>query len=426
MPATDRLPEHSAFAQPLFRRYFAAACLSTLGTWITRFLLGWSAWELTHAALWVGIASALMLLPTFVLSPLFGVISDRISPRDGMLVTLSGQALLAALAALAMFAQWFSLGWLLGLALAVGAVTAAHHPLRLALIPRLVPRDALPGAIGISAILFNLSRILGPAAAGWLLAHADATLAFAVSALLFTGAVAALLLVRGITVVHHAGDAPMLEQLRAGLRFARTEPAIRLVLLFTLVNGLLGRTVIELLPAVAGKLLDGSPHTLAVLTGSAGAGSIVGGLLLTRHRGEAEMLTPMVLGSLFGAALVLLPVPWATSLWALAAVVLLLSLATTMAGTGSQALAQLTVTDEYRGRVLSLWTVVTMGAPALGGFAMGALADALGFVPVLVAAALLAMLAVAGLRRPARHLAQRETDPHRAAGTPLERHRQAD
>lgn len=403
-PAPTQPARSSPFAEPLFRRYFVASCLSTLGTWITRFLLGWSAWELTHAALWVGITSALMLLPTFILSPVFGVVSDRVSPRNGMLATLSGQCALAALAALAMFAGVFDLAWLLGLAVAVGAISAAHHPLRLALIPRLVGRAALPGAIGVSAIVFNLSRILGPAAAGWLLAHTDAAAAFAVAAVLFACAGLALLLVRGIAAVDHAGDGALLTQLRAGLRFAREHPTIRLLLLLTLVNGLLGRAIIELLPAVSGKLLDGSATTLAVLTGAAGAGSIIGGLLLTRLRSDENALVTMVVGSLLCAALVLLPIHWAAGQWSLASVVLLLSLATTTAGTGSQALAQLAVPDEFRGRVLSLWTVVSMGAPAVGGFAMGALADALGFVPVLVGAALLALLVIALLWQPARLL----------------------
>lgn len=387
-PAAPVHAASSAFKHPLFRRYFAATCLSTLGTWISRFLLGWSAWELTHAALWVGITSALMLLPTFVLSPLFGVVSDRVSPRNGLLATLSSQGALAGLAALAIVTDHFSLPWLLGLALALGAITAAHQPLRLALIPRLVPREAMAGAIGVSAIVFNTSRILGPAAAGWLLAHSNSVTAFAVAGLLFAGAGLALLRVRGVHAVPRREGGSVLAQLRAGLRFAGADDIIRLALLCTLVNGLLGRTVIELLPALSGKLLDGDPASLAVLTASAGAGSILGGLALTRLRSDAQLLSRMVLYSLAGGALVLFATPLAAGLWPLAAVILGLSLATTTAGTGTQAMAQLSVPDDYRGRVLSLWTVCTMGAPAVGSFAMGALADAFGFVPVLLAFAL--------------------------------------
>lgn len=399
-PSTPReRPRASALAQPAYQRYFIASCLSTLGTWISRFLLGWSAWELTHAALWVGITSALMLLPTFVLSPVFGVVSDRVNPRNGMLATLSGLAVLAALAALATAAGWFSLPWLLGLAIAMGAISAAHHPLRLALIPRLVTRDALPSAIGISAIVFNTSRILGPAAAGWLLARTDSVAAFSVSALLSGGAGLALLRVRGIGAGPRNEAGSMAAELRAGLRFAGGHPLIRLALLCTLVNGLLGRTVIELLPAICGKLLDGKATSLAVLTAAAGAGSILGGLLLTRYRSDETALSQMVLYSLFGAALVLMASPLAGELWSLAAGAMSLAMVTTMSGTGTQAMAQLAVPDDYRGRVLSLWTVFSMGAPAVGSFAMGALADLLGFIPVLVGFAVSALLVTSLLLR---------------------------
>jgi len=405
-------PAHSAantapspLSEPLFRRYFLVSCMSTMGTWISRFLLGWSAWELTHAALWVGITSALMLLPSFVLSPIFGVISDRISPRNGLLVTLSAQGILAAVAALAMSMGWFSTAWLLSLALLLGGISAAHHPLRLALIPRLVSRDALPGAIGISAIVFNLSRVLGPAAAGALLSSAGTATAFATSALLFGGSFLALLRVQGIAKPVQASSGSVATQLWEGLRFARDTPLIRLILLFTLVNGMLGRTVIEMLPALSGRLLDGAASTLATLTAAAGAGSIVGGILLTRYRSNEEALSKMVLLSLAASSLVVFPVFWIGGIGGVAVIVLALAMATTMAGTGSQALAQLAVSDQFRGRVLSLWAVSTMVAPALGSFAMGALADALGFVPVLLGFATLALAATVLLYRRSLELA---------------------
>ena len=286
----------------------------------------------------------------------------------------------------------------------MGSVTAAHQPLRLALIPRLVERDALPSAIGISAITFNLSRILGPAAAGWLLLHASPATAFACAAALFAGALSALLRVHSIGIAGDAGQGSVLAQLAEGLRFARDHPTIRLILAVTLVNGLLGRTVIELLPALSGKLLDGAATTLALLTACAGAGSVLGGFLLTRHRSDEAALLHMMLYSLLGATLVLLPLHWANGLWAIAGIALLLSMATTMAGAGSQALAQLTVSDQYRGRVLSIWTVFTMGAPAIGSLVMGALADLFGFVAVVTGFATLALLCVGSLWRQRREL----------------------
>lgn len=354
-----------------------------------RFLLGWSAWELTGTATWVGIVSAVMLLPTFLLSPVFGVVSDRINPRNGMLLTLGGQGLVAAAAGSAELLGVFGLGPLLLLAGIGGAITAAHQPLRLSLLPLLVSRDILPGAIGISAIVFNGSRILGPALGGWLLVRASVGLAFLVAACLFAAALLVLTRIRLLPRAAAPEGSTLLGEMLAGLRFVRSQPAVQVILGFTLLNGLLGRTVIELLPAISGKLLDGNAATLATLTATAGAGAILGGLLLARRGKAGDGLLRLVVWNQIAGSLSLLPIAWTATTLHLTVIIFAMSMAMTVAGIGSQALAQLSTPDAYRGRVMSLWVMVTMGAPALGALALGPAADRLGFPPILLSAALL-------------------------------------
>ena len=85
------LSHRSAWGELQYRRFFPASCFATLGSWLIRFLFGWSAWELTHSAFWVGMVAGAMLLPTFLFSPLFGIVSDRINPRNGLVVTVLGR-----------------------------------------------------------------------------------------------------------------------------------------------------------------------------------------------------------------------------------------------------------------------------------------------------------------------------------------------
>lgn len=389
----------SAFSQPLFLRFFPSSCLSTLGSWIVRFLLGWSAWELTQSALWVGVVAGLMLLPTFILSPVFGIVADRINPRNGLLVTVILQGLIALLAGVANHGGQFSLPWLLCMATLLGAASSAHTPIRLALIPRLVERHALPSAIGISAIIFNTSRIFGPAVGAWLLANYSLSVAFYAAAVLFVGTLLLLFSVRIEPRPIRMTSLSLLQQFREGLRYVRTHPAIKLVLAYTLVNGLLGRTALELLPALSGQLLSGGAATLATLTAAAGVGSIVGGLVVSRQNsGEASLLRLVTLCLTVGACS-MLTVHWLSGVTAFSVLIMALSMITTIVGTGTQALAQLLVDEDYRGRVLSLWTVLAMGSPAIGALAMGGLADLLRFPPVWSGFALLALLAVAILYR---------------------------
>lgn len=406
--ARESSRHRSAFAEPLYRRYFVYSSFSTFAGWLLRFLLGWSAWDLTESAFWVGLVASLMLLPTFVLSPIFGIVSDRINPRNGLLVTVACQAVIAMGAAATIGMGLFSLPALLALAVMLGATTSAHTPIRLALIPRLVTRDALPSAIGYSAIIFNTSRILGPAAGAGLLSVVSAEWAFLASSLLFVLALPVMFSLR----IRHEDSASASRSMRvelvAGVRYAKQHRGIRLVLGFTLINGLIGRTAIELLPALSGRLLNGDASTLALLTASAGVGSIIGGLFISRQSGSETRLLAIVINSLLAGALALMLVYLLPGVFAVGALVMVIGMITTMVGTGCQALAQLRVDDSYRGRVLSLWTVLAMGTPALGAFILGGLADAFGFPVALVGFGVFGLLATLLLARKRRWLMQTE------------------
>lgn len=355
----------------------------------------------------MGAIAGLMLAPTFLLTPIFGITADRINPRNGLLVTIGLQSLLAAVAGVTSAAGALELPALAMLALVLGAVTAAHTPIRLAFLPRLVERAALPSAIGYSAIIFNSSRIIGPAVGAWLLVVSSVPAAFAVSAVICMAAVALLSRVTGTARETPAEDrGSFVQQLRAGLGYLRRDPMLRVVFLLTLASGLLGRTAIELLPAVSGKLLAGDSSTLATLTASAGTGSILGGLLVSRQSGRLQRLFNLVLQGLSLSAMTLLTAALWQTVWVVALAIGMIALCTTTIGTGCQALAQLTVDEAYRGRVMSLWAVVAMGTPAIGAVLVGSVADAAGFPLAFAATALFALIMVLLMRSRSRTLAQ--------------------
>lgn len=370
--------------------------MSTLGGWIIRFLFGWVAWDLTASAFWVGSVAGLMLVPTFLLSPLFGIAADRMNPRNGILVTIGLQALLAALTGGIAWADALSMPALLVLALSFGAVSAAHTPIRLALIPRLVDRAALPSAIGYSAIIFNTSRIIGPAVGAWILNVGSVASAFFLSAVICLAAQAMLVRVDGsarpLSTAHRGTFS---EQLRAGLQYVRGESTIRIIFLLTLTSGLLGRTAIELLPAISGRVLNGDAGTLAILTAGAGVGSILGGLIVSRQSSSLPRLRRLVMIGVGCCALILMSVLYWRFIAAGVLAIALVSLCTTMVGTGCQAITQLMVEEDYRGRVMSLWTVIAMGTPALGAMLIGATADRFGFEVALPLSSVFALAVVA-------------------------------
>lgn len=392
-----RQVHQSALADPRFRRYYPASWFSSLGAWLLRFLLGWSAWELTHSATWVGIVGALMLAPALVLSPWFGILSDRVNPRHGLQGSLSVHALIALVGLGTTHLGWYDRSILACLATALGVVTSLHSPMRLALIPLLVPKAALPSAVGYSAMSFNTARILGPALGAALVAQVSVSAAWALAVCMFAGAFWGLSRLRDIGQASPPSGESFPQQLLAGLRYLALHADLKLLLALTALNGLLGRTVVELLPAVSGKLLGGGSTELAVLVAMAGAGSVVGGLLVSRQTARLGRLLLLVVISIFIGCLSLLSLRWFSGLWAVGVWVSVLSVVTTVAGTGCQTMIQLSVEGAFRGRIMSLWTVLAMGAPALGAAILGWGVDAFGFFPVLtttasVGGALLALL----------------------------------
>jgi len=385
---------HSALREPRFRRYYPASWFSGLGSWMLRFILGWSAWELTGSPLWVGIVGALMLAPALVLSPYFGVQSDRVNPRHGLIFSMVFHSSIGLTGAVTTFLGAFHELTLLLLATALGSASAIHSPMRLALVPLLVPRTALPSAVGLIAMSFNIARILGPALCAAIIAQLGVGWAWLVAVFIFAISAAILISLRGVGTREVKSDKSVNRDFIDGLNYVRNSPVVVLILVTTAINGLLGRSFIELLPAVSGRLLMGGASELAWLTAAAGTGAVLGGLLMSRQTALVVGLYRLILMALLGAALLLATLHWLDILMALALVVGLITFTTTIAGTGCQALTQLVIDPKYHGRVMSLWSMTMMASPALGAATNGAVAEWAGFVTTFAVASGLGVIAV--------------------------------
>ena len=403
-----RQARSSALSESRFRRYYPASWFSGLGSWMLRFILGWSAWDLTASALWVGVVGALMLAPALILSPYFGVQSDRTNPRHALIASMLIHGVIGVVGAATTFLGLFNTMTLLLLALALGSVLAMHSPMRLALVPLLVPRTALPSAVGLTAMSFNIARIVGPAICAVIIAELGVGWAWASAVIIFTVAGSILTSLRGVGTREIRPRKSINREFIEGIHYVRSNAAILLILSSTVINGLLGRSLIELLPAVSGRLLIGGPTELAWLTAAAGVGAVMGGLLMSRQRAQVDWLYTLTLIALISAVTLLATLAWLDSLALLAGMIGCLSFVTTVAGTGCQTLTQLVVDERYHGRVMSLWSMTMMASPAFGAATNGAVAEWFGFVPAFSMASALGLLAVGGLYLRRRVIAEPE------------------
>ncbi len=396
----------SAFDSKRFRIYLYGNVFSVLGIWVQRLALGWQAWELSESALIVGLVASAQFMPTIVFTPFFGVMVDRISPRIGAIVMhILITAISFALAALT-FAEIMTAEWLLALALLHGIANSAYAPIRLALIPELVTRAQFPSAAALTATIFNLSRFIGPGLGGAIVALYGLGFAYLVNAITYIPVIFALLYIhtepREQATV---GPSDYLGQLAEGIRYTRTHPVIFQLILLTGVSNFFGRGLLELMPAFAALVFSGGSSVLAALMSAIGVGAITASLLLTRPALQSKLRGTAFVGAT-GVGISIALFGTVSSLTAGVIVAAMLGLFASLVSISSQTEIQLHVENRLRGRVMSLWSLVIMGAPAVGSVLGGSLAGDYGatttsFAFATVCLGLIALLIVRRLFRPA-------------------------
>jgi len=380
-----------AFRDGQFRLFFLGIFFAVQAIWVQRVTLGWLAWERTGSAGFVGLVAGLSLAPTLVVGPLFGVMADRVDIRRAAFATNGLMALVLASLALALP---FTGPWALVLAaLVIGVISSAHHPVRMSLGPRLVPAELVQHVVTLTALNFNLARLVAPVLAGWVIATAGAGVALWVSVLCYLPMLAVLprLRPRDLPVRPRV---TVFDDLTDGMRYAMADPLVRTALLVTLVFATIVRGALEILPVLADGAFARGAEGLGVLTAAAGAGAVSSALMKAAGAGAAGARIPRAVlwAAMAGQGAVI--AMGLAPLWPVAiAATALAGFCATWVGVSLQAAIQSDLPDGYRGRVMSLWVVVGFGTVALGAFAVGGLGEVIGISGALVAAGVLGMAA---------------------------------
>ena len=378
----------SALSHSGFRAYFIAAVPLTQALWAQRVTLGWLAWQVSGSAPFVGLIAALGLAPMILAGPVFGVLVDRADIRRALIFT-SG-TMCALLAGTALLAGGPGLGKpaLVVVALSIGSVTAAHHPVRMSLGPRLVPKADVPNVIALTALNFNLARMVAPVLTGLALAAFGPVATLWMSSILYLPMLVATRWMDPRPLPASEGRTSVREGIAEGLRYIATHPVAREAMILTGAIAILVRGYLELLPVMAEGVHARGAEGLGVLTAAAGFGALVAALAKAAGVGQGGIAPitrlTLVLGVL-AVALVGLSHEW----WAALGWTAVLGFASTFSGVSLQAAVQEELPDALRGRVMSLWVVVGIGAVALGSGVLGSLAGFFGLPRVLLVGGLL-------------------------------------
>jgi predicted MFS family arabinose efflux permease len=361
---------------PLFRNYLAANTFSYLGNWIERLSLSWITWETSHSAFWTGVVAVGHIIPAAFLGPLFGALAERWELRRAIIVINSILSIFSILLFGVVMIFQPPVQLLAAAALLIGVVSSLSHPVRLVVISQMVPAAALSSAARHNATSYNLSRVLGPAIAGVLIATFGADWSLAANPVTFVPLLAVLY---GMKLAprdrgNHT-DSSVMRSILQGISYIRRDNIIAWCMAMTASNALLSRGVLEIIPVIVGQLLHGNSILLATISSVSGSGAILASILasaLVPSHANAKRLTCLAaIGG--GLAIVLIGI-WPQVEMAVVAIGIA-SFCGTMSAINSQTLVYAFADSAYRARSLTWWSTFSLGASATGGVMLSALAE---------------------------------------------------
>jgi MFS family permease len=394
--AARRRRTFAALQNPNFRLYFVGHAISQGGSWVQNVAQAWLVYSLTGSGTALGLVLALQALPTLLFGSYGGVVADRVDKRR---LVIAGQSVMGV------FALTLGLLTLTGvvevwhvyvLALLLGIARMFEITARQAFVMEIVGRDHLRNAVALSSLVPNTARAVGPAVAGVLIASVGTGVCFIVNAASYLGIVVTFLLMNA-SALRPAQRTPRAQgQLREGIRYALSTPALAVPLAMLTVIGCLAMQWPVVMTIVAKETFDGGPRTLGFLMASLGAGAVVGALLIA-GRGHVGLRALTTYSVWFGVALVLAALAPNLPLEFLA--MPLVGAAGVAVTSATNATLQLTAEPHMRGRVIALWLVAVDGVNAIGAPAIGAIGEfAGGRAALLVGGASCVVAAALGLR----------------------------
>jgi MFS family permease len=385
----------AALRYPNYRLWFFGQMVSLVGTWMQTTAQGFLIFELTGSPVYLGYVGFAAGLPSWLFMLYGGVIADRVSRRNLMVITQSSMMVLALLLATLTFTGLVQPWHINGLAFLLGVANAFDAPARVSFLLELVDREDLTNAVALNGTMFNSATAVGPAVAGLTYALVGPAWCFILNAASFVAVIGALLRMRLAPVAHPAKHRPALEELAEGLRFVARHALIRTIMLMAGTTALFGLAFVTLLPAWSVEVLGGDATTNGLLQSARGVGALFAALSIAslgRFQFRGKLLTA---GSFFYPAMTLL---FSFTRWTPAALLVMVA-----SGLGlismmnlANAVVQTNTPDALRGRVVSVYTLTFFGLLPVGALVAGFLAENFGN-PLAVRVGALAALLVAAL-----------------------------
>jgi MFS family permease len=358
---------------PNYRRFFAGQVVSWTGTWVQWVAQAWLVLQITDSPLGLGLITALQWVPVLLFGAWAGVVADRFDKRKLLLFTNGASGVLSLALGIATVTGVVTLGFVVVIALLLGIVTAIDNPARQTFTIELVGRARLTNAVSLNTATFTTARVMGPAIAGLLIQQVGIGECFLVNAVSIVPVVIALLTMNKDELNPSDIVAREKGQIRDGLRYARSVPVLRTLLIMMAVIGTLQYNFQVILPLLAKETFGGDAGAFGVMGAVLGLGMFAGSMAnAALDRSSRKVL----LGAGFTLGVT-------SFLIALAPTFLIACLLMVPLGAASMAFLanvnstlQLNAADSMRGRIMALYFVLFLGSTPIGAPIVGFVAEA--------------------------------------------------
>jgi len=348
--------------------------------------VSWVIYTLTHSTFMLGVTLFASQFPSFLLSLVGGVVSDRYNRFRVLLTTQVASMIQATLLAVLIFANHYRVWEILSLSVLLGIINAFDVPARQSLVYEMVDdKNDLPNALALNSSMVNLSRLIGPAIAGIVLEKIGDGACFLLNAISFMAVIASLLMMRLPKYIKKPHKKNVFGELKEGFSYIKRTPSIRFVII------MLGLPFSTLIPYYAKDVFKGTASTFGIIDSFIGLGAFSGAIFLASQKAGADLRKILFINTLvFGTGLILFS---HETYYPLALIFV------TIAGFGmmsqitvSNTLIQTTVAQNMRGRVISFYAMAFFGMQPLGGLLVGSISKWIGTTDTLMGEGIAALL----------------------------------
>lgn len=378
MSVREFTPALRALSNRDYRLFFFGQGVSLVGTWMQSIAASWLIYRLTGSALMLGIAGFLGQIPVFLISPIAGVLGDRWRRHRILLVVQVMSMIQAFVFAAVTLAGVVQVWHILLLTCILGIINAFEMPVRQAFVIEMIKdKSELPNAIALNSSIFNASRLIGPAAAGVIVAAAGEGVCFLINGVSYIAVIAAFVSMNVPPVKIKKSGKNVFSDMKEGVSYAIKFVPIRDILILIAVISLFGMTFPVLLPVFAAKIFSGGSHTFGMLVSSAGGGAFLATIYLAMRK-SIHGLGRIMNIAVYTLALSLMAFSLSKIIYLSVLLLVVVGFSMIVVVASCNMVLQAVVDEDKRGRVMSFYVMAFTGAAPVGSLLAGALSSTAG------------------------------------------------